>query len=95
MQPKDKIRAHMFDLSDNFLLTDGFEDSHCIGQGGFAKVYRGRNLDGTNVAIKRALILQPFSRFYEEVVMLSKVHHRRLVDFLGYYDANGNVFILY
>ena len=93
MQPKDKIRAHMFDLSDNFLLTDGFEDSHCIGQGGFAKVYRGRNLDGTNVAIKRALILQPFSRFYEEVVMLSKVHHRRLVDFLGYYDANGNVFI--
>ena len=92
IQTLDNILAHKFEFSDLFVYTDGFKDVHCIGQGGFAKVYSGKTLDGTNVAIKRVKPLQSFARFYEEVDMLSKIHHRRLVEFLGYCNANGNLF---
>ena len=92
VQTQDKVLAHKYKFSDMFVLTDGFKDVHCIGQGGYAKVYRGKTLDGTNLAIKRVKPLQSFARFYEEVDMLSKVHHRRLVEFLGYCNANGNLF---
>lgn len=89
---RDEIRrARQFDLRHISQITDGFSSARCIGQGGFAKVYSGTvSCDGSmGVAVKRAYIFQPFEQFHAEVDMLDRVHHRRLVQFLGYCEGNG------
>lgn len=89
---RDKIRrALQFDVRHISHITEGFSGARCIGQGGFAKVYSGNvSCDGSmGVAVKRAYVFQPFEQFHAEVDMLDRVHHRRLVQFLGYCEANG------
>lgn len=55
-----------------------------IGEGGNSVVYSGEFTDGTKLAIKRAKRFDV--GFDEEVQMLGRVHHRRVVRFLGYCD---------
>ena len=95
---RDKIRrARQFDVTHISHITEGFSSARCIGQGGFAKVYSGNvSCDGSmGVAVKRAYIFQPFEQFHAEVDMLDRVHHRRLVQFLGYCEANGEYIYIY
>jgi len=42
-----------FSLRELLVATDNFSNKNNIGQGGFAKVYKGRLADGTLVAVKR------------------------------------------
>lgn len=76
------VHAKKYDFDQIESITDGFK--HCIGIGGFANVYRGEAPDGRVLAVKRAFKLS--YNFYEEVDMLARVHHRRVVRFLGYCD---------
>jgi hypothetical protein len=59
-----------------------------IGQGGYGKVYQGKLVDGTAVAIKRAHedSLQGSKEFCTEIELLSRLHHRNLVSLIGYCD---------
>lgn len=68
--------------------TDNFSEAHEIGAGGFGKVYRGIMDDGKMVAIKRAsaLSVQGVHEFRNEVVLLSRLHHRHLVRLEGFCD---------
>ncbi|KAG0607368.1 hypothetical protein M758_8G023000 [Ceratodon purpureus] len=70
-------------------ITEGFSAKNSIGVGGFANVYKGTTTDGVVVAIKKAYKLQSEKEFKQEIDMLDRVHHRRLVRFLGYCDENG------
>lgn len=76
------VHAKKYDFDQIESITDGFK--YCIGIGGFANVYRGEAPDGRVLAVKRAFKLS--YNFYEEVDMLARVHHRRVVRFLGYCD---------
>jgi hypothetical protein len=82
-------RTQRFKYSSLHAITDGFSAKNCIGVGGFANVYKGTTADGAVVAIKKAYKLQLEKEFKQEVDMLDRVHHRRLVRFLGYCDENG------
>ncbi|ESQ53375.1 hypothetical protein EUTSA_v10027392mg [Eutrema salsugineum] len=68
--------------------TDDFRDSNIVGRGGFGEVYKGKLLDGIEVAVKR--MSQSFIRgkgideFRSEVTVLTRVHHRNLVVLHGY-----------
>ncbi|XP_065865452.1 leucine-rich repeat receptor protein kinase HPCA1-like isoform X2 [Euphorbia lathyris] len=82
--------------------TKNFSQSNIIGEGTFGLVYKGLLLDGSIVAIKRRLH-KPFPDFIHKVKPIASVHHRHLVELIGYcedihqqllvydYIANGNI----
>ncbi len=71
--------------------TGNFSEVNEIGAGGFGKVFRGTLDDGKVVAIKRASeqSLQGTVEFRNEVLLLSRLHHRHLVRLEGFCDDKG------
>ncbi|KAK7407236.1 hypothetical protein VNO78_08971 [Psophocarpus tetragonolobus] len=65
--------------------TDYFSDSNKLGQGGSGSVYKGALPDGTTVAIKRLNFntSQWADHFFNEVNLISGIHHKNLVKLLG------------
>ncbi|KAH7422439.1 hypothetical protein KP509_12G008300 [Ceratopteris richardii] len=78
-----------FMYKDISKTTNNFDSNHEIGHGGFGKVYIG-TVAGRTVAIKRAHAssIQSVSGFRNEVVLLSRLHHRNLVRLLGFCEEN-------
>ncbi|KAL5711225.1 hypothetical protein ACHQM5_021704 [Ranunculus cassubicifolius] len=76
--------AHCFPLSEIEDATRNFERK--IGSGGFGVVFYGKLKDGKEIAVK-VLTNNSFQgrrEFSNEVALLSRIHHRNLVQFLGY-----------
>jgi hypothetical protein len=71
--------------------TGNFSEANEIGAGGFGKVFKGTLDDGKMVAIKRASqqSLQGTTEFRNEVLLLSRLHHRHLVRLEGFCDDKG------
>lgn len=66
--------------------TNDFNESNVIGQGAFAKVYKGVLNDNTEIAVKR-LNASPETgetSFLQEVEMISVAVHRNLLHLLGF-----------
>ncbi|CDP17688.1 unnamed protein product [Coffea canephora] len=65
--------------------TDNFQSNNKIGKGGFGPVYKGKLLDGREIAVKRLSnsSTQGIEEFMNEVVVISKLQHRNLVRLLG------------
>ncbi|BBM98977.1 hypothetical protein MPTK1_1g17720 [Marchantia polymorpha subsp. ruderalis] len=76
--------ARLFHLAELQEATENF--SREIGSGGFGPVYYGRLGDGEEIAVKvlSASSNQGAREFYNEVNLLSRVHHRNLVILFGY-----------
>lgn len=70
--------------------TSNWNEANEIGQGGFGKVFHGVFDDGKMVAIKRAsdVSMQGTLEFRNEVLLLSRLHHRHLVRLEGFCDEN-------
>ncbi|KAG0632318.1 hypothetical protein M758_1G319400 [Ceratodon purpureus] len=66
--------------------TGGFSKDHEIGVGGFGKVFYGTFPDGRLLAIKRASETgsQGIIEFRNEVLLLSRLHHKNLVRLEGF-----------
>ncbi|KAI3925176.1 hypothetical protein MKW98_009826 [Papaver atlanticum] len=75
-----------FTFEEMALATYNFDSSTQVGQGGYGKVYKGVLSDGSFVAIKRAQegSFQGDKDFFNEIELLSRVHHRNLVSLIGY-----------
>ncbi|KAL8150127.1 hypothetical protein V2J09_019935 [Rumex salicifolius] len=65
--------------------TNFFHESNKLGQGGSGSVYKGRLPDGTQVAIKRLFFntRQWVDHFFNEINIISSIHHENLVKLLG------------
>jgi serine/threonine protein kinase len=68
-----------------------------IGQGGFGSVFLGKLPNGKSIAVK---VLSFFSeqgihQFQNEVDLLSKVHHKKLVSLLGYCSESRELMLIY
>ncbi|CAJ1931400.1 unnamed protein product [Sphenostylis stenocarpa] len=65
--------------------TDYFSDSNKLGEGGSGSVYKGALPDGTTVAVKRLTFntSQWADHFFNEVNLISGIHHKNLVKLLG------------
>ncbi|KAK7386770.1 hypothetical protein VNO78_27106 [Psophocarpus tetragonolobus] len=65
--------------------TNYFNDANKLGQGGSGSVYKGVMPDGNTVAIKRLSFntTQWVDHFFNEVNLISDIHHKNLVKLLG------------
>ncbi|KAI3890967.1 hypothetical protein MKX03_015593 [Papaver bracteatum] len=86
-----------FTFEEMVLATNNFDSSTQVGQGGYGKVYRGVLSDGTVVAVKRAQegSFQGDKEFFNEIELLSRVHHRNLVSLIGCCDEEGEQMLVY
>ncbi|KAK6919766.1 Protein kinase domain [Dillenia turbinata] len=78
--------GHWFTLRDLELATNRFSAENVLGEGGYGVVYRGRLINGTEVAVKRLLnnLGQAEKEFRVEVEAIGHVRHKNLVRLLGY-----------
>ncbi|XP_065011165.1 probable receptor-like protein kinase At2g42960 [Musa acuminata AAA Group] len=97
--------GHWFTLRDLENATDRFSKENVTGEGGYGVVYRGRLVNGTEVAVKRLLnnLGQAEKEFRAEAEAIGHVRHKNLVRLLGYciegthrmlvyeYVTNGNL----
>ncbi|KAF3442086.1 hypothetical protein FNV43_RR16002 [Rhamnella rubrinervis] len=87
--------AHCFSFSEIEDATRKFEKK--IGSGGFGVVYYGKMKDGKEIAVKvlTSNSYQGKREFSNEVILLSRIHHRNLVQFLGYCQDDGRSMVIY
>ncbi|XP_073007004.1 probable receptor-like protein kinase At2g42960 isoform X1 [Typha latifolia] len=78
--------GHWFTLRDLEHATNRFSKENVIGEGGYGIVYRGRLINGTDVAVKKLLnnLGQAEKEFRVEVEAIGHVRHKNLVRLLGY-----------
>ncbi|KAK5804235.1 hypothetical protein F383_10215 [Gossypium arboreum] len=87
--------ANCFTLPEIEDATNNFEKK--IGSGGFGVVYYGKMKDGKEIAVKvlTSNSFQGKREFTNEVSLLSRIHHRNLVQFLGYCQEDGRSMLVY
>ncbi|GLT47907.1 hypothetical protein SLA2020_215610 [Shorea laevis] len=87
--------AHCFAFSEIEDATSNFEKK--IGFGGFGVVYYGKLKDGKEIAVKvlNNNSFQGKREFINEVTLLSRIHHRNLVQFHGYCQEEGRNLLVY
>ncbi|KAL6543333.1 hypothetical protein OROHE_010853 [Orobanche hederae] len=96
--------GHWFTLRDLEIATNRFSAEYIIGEGGYGVVYKGKLVNGTEVAVKKLLnnLGQAEKEFRVEVEAIGHVRHKNLVRLLGYcigvqrmlvyeYVNNGNL----
>ncbi|XP_057513456.1 probable LRR receptor-like serine/threonine-protein kinase At1g67720 [Actinidia eriantha] len=90
-----KEAAQCFTLSEIEDATKNFERK--VGSGGFGVVYYGKLKDGKEIAVKllTSNSYQGRREFTNEVTLLSRIHHRNLVQFLGYCQEDGKSILVY
>ncbi|PWA82180.1 Protein kinase, ATP binding site-containing protein [Artemisia annua] len=78
--------------------TNKFDDAHCIGKGGFGKIYKGELVHSNGqsiVALKRLdrAFGQGNPEFWKEIIMLSLYQHDNIVYLLGFCDECGLAYL--
>ncbi|XP_075498040.1 putative receptor-like protein kinase At2g42960 [Primulina tabacum] len=78
--------GHWFTLRDLEIATNRFSSEYIIGEGGYGIVYRGKLVNGSEVAVKKLLnnLGQAEKEFRVEVEAIGHVRHKNLVRLLGY-----------
>ena len=88
-----------FTYKEIMKATKSFNKDCEIGEGGFGKVYLAHLDDNKQVAIKRAsdMSFQGTKEFHNEIMLLSRLHHRYLVRLEGFCDDKDEqvYFIVY
>ncbi|KAI3721057.1 hypothetical protein L2E82_32060 [Cichorium intybus] len=99
---KHADREEEFTFADLALATDNFSQENKIGAGSFGVVYKGKLLDGREVAIKRGETSQKTKKFQEkesafdsELAFLSRLHHKHLVRLVGYCEEREEKLLVY
>ncbi|KAM1384770.1 hypothetical protein EV1_036536 [Malus domestica] len=79
------------------IATDDFSEANKLGQGGFGSVYKGRLLNGEEIAVKRLSVNsgQGDLEFKNEVLLVAKLQHRNLVRLLGFCLEGAERLLIY
>uniref|UniRef100_A0ACD5UIY9 Uncharacterized protein n=1 Tax=Avena sativa TaxID=4498 RepID=A0ACD5UIY9_AVESA len=87
----------LFDFEQLLEATNNFSEENKLGQGGFGTVYKGKLLDGLDIAVKRlsAHSGQGFTEFKNEVQLIAKLQHSNLVRLLGWCSQEEEKILVY
>ncbi|KAI3734971.1 hypothetical protein L6452_14453 [Arctium lappa] len=99
---KQAEKEEEFTFADLALATNHFSLENKIGAGSFGIVYRGKLIDGREVAIKRGETSDKTKKFQEkesafnsELAFLSRLHHKHLVRLVGYCHEREERLLVY
>ncbi|KAL9444365.1 hypothetical protein AB3S75_017532 [Citrus x aurantiifolia] len=86
-----------FSLSSISAATDNFSEENKLGEGGFGPVYKGKLLNGEEVAVKRLSSKsgQGLEEFKNEMMLIAKLQHRNLVRLFGCCIEQGEKILIY
>ncbi|KAJ0041434.1 hypothetical protein Pint_26837 [Pistacia integerrima] len=93
----DNVQSLLSDFSTIRAATNNFSIDSKLGQGGFGVVYKGRLLDGQDIAVKRLSRNsgQGELEFKNEVLLVAKLLHRNLVRLLGFCMKGNERLLIY
>uniref|UniRef100_A0A7N0VH96 Uncharacterized protein n=1 Tax=Kalanchoe fedtschenkoi TaxID=63787 RepID=A0A7N0VH96_KALFE len=79
------------------VATDNFKKDNKLGQGGFGSVYKGKLVEGKEIAVKRLATNsgQGDLEFKNEVGIVAKLQHRNLVRLLGFCLEGNERLLIY
>ncbi|KAK4485173.1 hypothetical protein RD792_007786 [Penstemon davidsonii] len=80
------VESLQYEFSTIRAATNDFSEANKLGQGGFGVVYKGKLLNGQEIAVKRLSTNsgQGNLEFKNEVMLLAKLQHRNLVRLKGF-----------
>ena len=79
-------KTKLFNSKDLKKATNHFNVNRILGQGGQGTVCKGMLVDGKIVAVKKSEVIdeeKQLEEFINEVVILSQINHRNVVELLG------------
>ncbi|GLT52416.1 hypothetical protein SLA2020_257600 [Shorea laevis] len=82
---KKEVEIPLFNFSSVSAATNNFSSSNKLGEGGFGPVYKGKLLNGHEVAVKRLSRRsgQGWNELKNEAMLIAKLQHKNLVKLLG------------
>ncbi|KAL9390720.1 hypothetical protein Peur_014640 [Populus x canadensis] len=89
--------ARCFSFDEITKSTNNFSEANHIGSGGYGMVYRGMLPTGQLIAIKRCRqgSVQGGLEFNAEIEVLSRVHHKNVVNLVGFCFERGEQMLIY
>jgi hypothetical protein len=103
--PKNRQTSEGVETSRTFTIatlqqyTNSFSQENLIGEGLLGPVYRAELPDGKLLAVKKldlaASKKQSDGDFLEMVSNISKIHHKNIVEFVGYCAEHGQRLLIY
>jgi len=86
-----------FRYDEILAATNCFSESNLLGEGGFGYVYKGVLPCGKQIAVKQLKLgsQQGEREFQAEVETISRVHHKHLVELVGYCVAGAERMLVY
>ncbi|KAL1195158.1 Receptor-like serine/threonine-protein kinase SD1-8 [Cardamine amara subsp. amara] len=93
----EDLELPLMEFRDVAIATGNFSNANKLGQGGFGIVYKGRLLDGQEIAVKRLskTSFQGINEFKNEVKLIARLQHINLVRLLGCCVDEGEKMLIY
>ncbi|KAD4982619.1 hypothetical protein E3N88_19290 [Mikania micrantha] len=91
------IESLQYNFTTIKAATNDFSEDNRLGQGGFGAVYKGKLIDGHEIAVKRLArnSQQGDMEFKNEILLVSKLQHRNLVRLLGFSIERNERLLIY